>query len=53
VQCIIKWPFFEGGRGKFGQNGILNCTMIDMQDCYPNYIISIHFDDLEKQSNHL
>ena len=35
VQCIIKWPFFEGGRGRVGQDGILNFIMIDMQDCYP------------------
>lgn len=26
---------FEGGRGRAGQDGMLNFTMIDMQDCYP------------------
>ena len=35
VQCIIKWPFFEGERGRVGQDGMLNFTRIDMQDCYP------------------
>lgn len=30
-----KMAFFEGGRGRVGQDGIVNFTMIDMQDCYP------------------
>lgn len=27
--------FLVGGRGRAGQDGRLNCTMIDMHDCYP------------------
>lgn len=27
--------FLVGGRGRAGLDGILKCTMIDMQDCYP------------------
>lgn len=30
-----KMAFFAGRRGRAGQDGILNFTMIDMQDCYP------------------
>lgn len=37
---------------RVGKEGILNCSMIDMQDCYPIYNNLYTFDDLEK-NNHL
>lgn len=35
---------------RVGKEGILNCSMIDMQDCYPIYIYNLYtFGDLEKK----
>lgn len=33
---------------RVGKEGILNCSMIDMQDWYPIYNNLYTFDDLEK-----
>lgn len=45
--------FLVGGRGRAGEDGILNCIMIETCKTVTPPNIYIHFDNLEKQSSHL